>query len=74
MGERVMVKGRVDEILKYPSTEEVERLVAGEHSDPHRILGVHPLEGPDKSLVVIRAFHPDAKTAKSFWTMARAYS
>ena len=63
-GEQVMVKGRSDEILRVPSTEEVERLIAGEHSDPHRILGVHSVEGSDKSLVVIRAFHPDAKTAE----------
>ena len=64
MGEHMMVKGRGDDILRASSTEEVERLIAGEHSDPHRILGVHPVEGPDKSLVVIRAFHPDAKTAE----------
>ncbi len=36
--------------------DEIERLVALEHEDPHRLLGVHPAaEG-----VVVRAFRPDA--------------
>ncbi len=33
---------------------EIDRLVAGEHHDPHSILGAHP--GPDG--VVIRALRP----------------
>ncbi len=41
----------------YP--EEVEALVQGNHSNPHRILGAHPL-GDD---AVVRAFHPDAVEA-----------
>src|SRR5688500_13343106 len=32
---------------------ELDQLVRGEHSDPHRILGVHGL--------TVRAFRPDAK-------------
>ncbi|HTE65980.1 MAG TPA: alpha-amylase family glycosyl hydrolase, partial [Candidatus Binatia bacterium] len=39
-----------------PPVEETERLLRGEHHDPHAILGVHPL-GDGR---VIRAFHPEA--------------
>ena len=35
---------------------EIDRLVAGEHHDPHSILGAHP--GPDG--VVVRALRPMA--------------
>jgi 1,4-alpha-glucan branching enzyme len=48
-------------LLHSISSEEVERLVAGEHSDPHRILGAHPSQEQGETGVVIRAFHPDAK-------------
>jgi 1,4-alpha-glucan branching enzyme len=41
--------------INVPATD-AERLVAGEHHDPHAILGAHPVEGG----VVIRAFHPEA--------------
>jgi 1,4-alpha-glucan branching enzyme len=36
--------------------EDLARLTAGDHSEPHRILGAHPAEPG----VVVRAFHPDA--------------
>ncbi len=36
--------------------DEVERLVRGEHHEPHRLLGAHTEDGR----VVIRAFRPDA--------------
>jgi 1,4-alpha-glucan branching enzyme len=36
--------------------EEIERLVRGEHHEPHRILGAHPAGGQ----VAIRAWRPDA--------------
>ncbi|HZA83810.1 MAG TPA: 1,4-alpha-glucan branching enzyme, partial [Actinomycetes bacterium] len=36
--------------------DEVERLVRGEHHEPHRLLGAHTEAGR----VVIRAFRPDA--------------
>jgi 1,4-alpha-glucan branching enzyme len=39
---------------------EMDRLLAGEHSDPHRFLGAHTESG----LLVVRAFHPTAKTAQ----------
>src|SRR4029453_10704606 len=36
--------------------DEVERLVRGEHHEPHRLLGAHTEDGR----VVLRAFRPDA--------------
>src|SRR5215218_7007315 len=36
--------------------DEVERLVRGEHHEPHRLLGVHTEDGK----VVVRVFRPDA--------------
>jgi 1,4-alpha-glucan branching enzyme len=43
---------------KTPPTPALDarRLTAGDHSDPHSLLGAHPVDGG----VVIRAFHPDA--------------
>ena len=37
---------------------DVELLVAGEHPEPHRLLGAHPVKGG----VVVRAYRPDAET------------
>src|SRR4029453_3486383 len=36
--------------------DEIERLVRGEHHEPHRLLGAHTEDGK----VVVRAFRPDA--------------
>jgi 1,4-alpha-glucan branching enzyme len=36
--------------------DEVDRLVRGEHHEPHRLLGAHTEDGR----VVVRAFRPDA--------------
>src|SRR5512142_624573 len=41
-----------------PSLGEIERIVAGQHHDPHSVLGAHP--GPDG--VVIRALRPLARS------------
>jgi len=41
--------------LQVPATD-AAALLRGEHADPHRILGAHPVDGG----VVIRALHPDA--------------
>ncbi|HKO83187.1 MAG TPA: 1,4-alpha-glucan branching protein GlgB [Actinomycetota bacterium] len=38
------------------TSDEVERLVRGEHHEPHRLLGAHTEDGK----VVVRAFRPDA--------------
>ena len=37
---------------------DLERLLRGEHSDPHRVLGAHPARAGGW---VVRAFHPDAE-------------
>jgi 1,4-alpha-glucan branching enzyme len=39
---------------------EVDRLLAGDHADPHRILGAHPATVNGAAGVIIRAMHPDA--------------
>ena len=40
-----------------PSADDLARLLAGTHHDPHSVLGAHPLEGG----TVIRALRPDAE-------------
>ncbi len=49
-------------LLQFLSAEEIERFVAGELNDPHKILGAHPLHD-SSGRVIIRAFHPAAVTA-----------
>ena len=53
---------RAPEIVSEPpvSRADVARLAAGEHTDPHRILGAHAAVRGAERGVVIRAFHPDA--------------
>jgi 1,4-alpha-glucan branching enzyme len=51
---------RVDPDLR----RDVDRLVAGEHHQPHAILGVHPVDGE----VVVRVFHPAATDAAVVWS------
>ncbi len=43
--------------------QDVKRIFAVEHSDPHSILGAHIAEVKGKRGTVIRAFHPDAIAA-----------
>jgi 1,4-alpha-glucan branching enzyme len=38
--------------------EDRRRLTAGEHTEPHRVLGAHP--APDGRGTIVRAYHPDA--------------
>jgi len=40
------------------SRADVERLLRGEHSDPHSILGVHPARVSDEAGVIVRAMMP----------------
>lgn len=40
--------------------QEAQRLARGLHHDPHGVLGAHPGDGG----VVVRAFHPDARTVE----------
>ena len=44
---------------------EVNRLLAGDHDDPHHILGAHPASVGAKTGVTIRAMHPDAVRAEA---------
>jgi len=39
---------------------EVQRLLAGDHDEPHRILGAHPSRVDGVPGVIVRCFHPDA--------------
>ena len=43
-----------------PAPDEVARLAAGLHPEPHRLLGAHPGEQGGRTGSVVRAFHPDA--------------
>ncbi|HDD35423.1 MAG TPA: 1,4-alpha-glucan branching protein GlgB [Candidatus Desulfofervidus auxilii] len=45
-----------NQLLSGISHSDVERLLKGEHSDPHFVLGAHP----NGDNIVIRAYHPDA--------------
>jgi len=49
-----------DDLLFGISQEDIEKLIKGEHQDPHYILGGHP----NRNGVIIRAYHPDAIQAK----------
>ena len=40
------------------SKAEIEQLIGGEHADPHRVLGAHPV----KTGVRIRAYRPEAES------------
>ena len=48
--------------------EDAQRLVQGEHGDPHAVLGAHPASheagGRRSEGLVVRAFHPDAVAAE----------
>jgi 1,4-alpha-glucan branching enzyme len=53
---------------------EVNRLLAGDHDDPHHILGAHPASVGAKTGVTIRAMHPDAVRAEALLTDGRHVS
>ncbi|MFP3854907.1 MAG: GlgB N-terminal domain-containing protein, partial [Anaerolineales bacterium] len=44
-----------------PNADELQRLLAGDHYDPHQILGAHPAEVEGEAAVVVRAYHPEAE-------------
>jgi 1,4-alpha-glucan branching enzyme len=58
-----MSRKKTTDILKYPDSHQVDRLIAGEFHNPHAILGAHPVDQAAKRAVVVRALHPDAKEA-----------
>jgi 1,4-alpha-glucan branching enzyme len=43
---------------------ELARLVTGDHSEPHRVLGAHPAWESGRPGAVVRVFHPDAVAAE----------
>jgi len=43
---------------------DLARLLAGEHTDPHAVLGAHPASVGEAEGVVVRAFHPDAQAVE----------
>jgi 1,4-alpha-glucan branching enzyme len=43
-----------------PGRDDLLRLLANEHWDPHRVLGAHPATRGDVHGVILRAFHPHA--------------
>jgi 1,4-alpha-glucan branching enzyme len=43
-----------------PAPGDLDQLIAGDHHEPHRILGAHPLTHGGEQGAVVRAFHPDA--------------
>jgi 1,4-alpha-glucan branching enzyme len=49
---------------------DLERLLAGEHHEPHRVLGAHPADDG----VVVRAFHPDAVAAECLPAEGEAFA
>jgi 1,4-alpha-glucan branching enzyme len=53
-----------DILLHKISLAEMDRLIAGEHPDPHHLLGAHPIEGAGSQRMVIRVFHPKAIAAE----------
>ena len=56
-----MKKGMVNKKShSQPSQTELKRLIHGEHSDPHSILGAHSFPEKNGQAVIIRAFHPEA--------------
>ena len=44
---------------------EISRLLAGDHDDPHRILGAHRSAATGATGVILRAMHPDAVRAEA---------
>ncbi|MDT8435781.1 MAG: 1,4-alpha-glucan branching protein GlgB [Gemmatimonadota bacterium] len=46
-----------------PPADELERLLRGEHWNPHALLGAHPARADGTDGVVVRALHPGAKGA-----------
>src|SRR5688572_13791384 len=47
-------------LRRRPSNEDIRHLTAGDHGNPHAILGAHPATVGKQSGVAIRAMMPDA--------------
>jgi 1,4-alpha-glucan branching enzyme len=51
------------ELLSGIVEEDIQRILAIEHSDPHSVLGAHPAHIQGEDGIIIRSFHPDAVSA-----------
>jgi 1,4-alpha-glucan branching enzyme len=51
---------------------EIARLLAGDHAEPHRILGAHPASVGGVKGVIVRAMHPDATRAECLLDSGRS--
>ena len=52
------------ELLAGISITDIERIIQTEHSDPHSVLGAHPVQINRQTGVILRFFHPDAISAE----------
>jgi 1,4-alpha-glucan branching enzyme len=58
--------------------DDLDRLMAGTHWDPHSILGPHAVTIDGSPCLVIRAYFPDVKEAEltsdsTLWRMTRVH-
>ena len=47
-----------------PPHDDLARLLANEHVNPHSVLGAHPATVGDKAGLIVRVMHPDATSAE----------
>jgi 1,4-alpha-glucan branching enzyme len=52
------------ELLAGISITDIERIIQTEHSDPHSVLGAHPVQINRQTGLILRLFHPDALSAE----------
>jgi len=48
------------ELLTGISAEDIQRILSIEHSDPHSVLGAHPVRMSGRDGLIFRFYHPDA--------------
>ena len=48
------------ELLTGISAEDIQRILSVEHSDPHSVLGAHPVRMSGRDGLIFRFYHPDA--------------
>ncbi|MCG3119444.1 MAG: 1,4-alpha-glucan branching enzyme GlgB [bacterium] len=46
------------------SAAEISKILQGDHSDPFAVLGMHVVHGGEKTAMVVRAFLPEAQSAR----------
>lgn len=52
------------ELLVGIAAEDIRRILRVEHSDPHNVLGAHPVRIGRKDGLILRFYHPDATSAE----------